>query len=301
MLEVVFSDSEKGSMKLAKNFNENKMVEGACSYGYIGKKPNKSELKEYFKGQAVGGSSDNVVNIGFSLDVGDISGAIDGNERQNVFCKLWGRFNFNNKEQEQFFQNQRKDMEQLLAAAKDGIPIRIWQSNAPYATCGFYYICYVLRNIDCNISVVSLPKCTQVANDEIVAYSHWGEVAPGKFHQFLPLEKQVSQLEKRIAGDHWHKLVAENAPLRAIINGKLISVPEDFYDFIITENLPDNDFVMAQVIGKLLGEYSLGISDSWYAWRIDKMIEANKIIVVENKDSSHPYRKVLKKTCHENI
>jgi hypothetical protein len=47
--------------------------------------------------------------------------------------------------------------------------------------------------------------------------------------------------------------------------------------------------------GEILGEYRLGISDSWYALRIDKMIEENKLIVVENKDTSHPYGKVLRK------
>ncbi|MGD9568812.1 MAG: DUF3658 domain-containing protein [Sedimentibacter sp.] len=295
MLEVVFNDSEKGSMKIAKNYNEKNMLNGAVSYSYIGKKPTKSELKKHFEGQAVGGNSKDVVNIGFSLDVGEISGEIDGNERQNVFRKLWGRFNLDNKEQERFFLNQRKDMEQLLSAAKDGIPIRIWKSNAPYSTCGFYFVSDMLRNIDCDISVVSLPEYKQISENEIVEYSHWGEVDAGKFYQFLPLEKQLSQIEKRIIGDYWHELVEENTPLRAIINGKLISVQENFYDFIITKNLPDDDFLMARLIGKLIGEYRLGITDSWYALRIDKMIEANKLIVVENKDPSHPYGKILRK------
>ncbi len=108
MLEALFSDSEKGSMRVAKNYNSKNMHRG------------------------------DVVNIGFLLDIEDISGAIDGNERQNIFRKVWGRFDFGNKEQEQFFQNQRKDMEKLLSAAKDGIPIRVWKSNAPYSTCGFH-------------------------------------------------------------------------------------------------------------------------------------------------------------------
>ena len=296
MLEVVFSDSEKGSMRAAKNYDEKNMHGGAVSY--IGKKPTKAELKKYFEGQAVGGSSKDVVNIGFSLDVGDISGEIDGNERQNVLRELWGRFDFDNKEQEQFFQNQRKDMEQLISAAKDGIPIRIWRSNAPYSTCGFYYVCYELRNIDCNISVVSLPEYRQVSDNETVHYSQWGEISSGKFYQFLPLEKELSQIEKQIIIGRWHDLKEENAPLRAIINGKLISVPDDFYDFIIRSNLPDNDFIMARLIGKLLGEYPIGISDSWYALRIDKMIEENKLIVVENKDETYPYGKILRKACH---
>lgn len=293
MLEVVFSDSEKGSMKVAKNYNEKNMIGG--SIGYIGKKPTKTELEKYFEGQAVEGNSQDVVNIGFFLDVGDISGAIDGNERQNVFRKVWGRFDFDNKEEEQFFQNQRKDMERLLSVAQNGTPIRIWKSNAPYSTCGFYFVCNILRNIDCKISIVSLPEFELISENKIVEYSHWGEVDAGKFYQFLPLGKQLSQIEKRIVSDYWRDLMEENAPLRAIINGKIISVPENFYDFIITNNLPDNDFIMARFIGKLLGEYNLGISDSWYALRIDKMIEDNKLIVVENKDPSHPYGKVLRK------
>ncbi|MPW26855.1 DUF1835 domain-containing protein [Alkalibaculum sp. M08DMB] len=296
MIEVLFSDSEKGSMQLAKVYDEKKILGGAV--GYIGKKPTSDDIMKHFKGKAVGGNSKDVVNIGFSLDVGDISGAIDGIERQNVFHKLWGRYDFDNKEQKQFFQNQRKDVQKLLSAAKDGVSIRIWKSNAPYSTCGFYFVCNLLRSIDCNINVVSLPKYNPISENKTVEYSHWGEVESGKLYQLLPFEKQLTQIEKRIVSDHWYYLMVENAPLRAIINGKLTSVPENFYDFIITKNLPDNDFIMARFIGTLLGEYSLGISDSWYAFRIDKMIDENKLIVIENKDHSHPYGKVLRKAVH---
>jgi len=292
MLEVVFSDSEKGSMKIAKNYNAKTMPAGAA--GYIGKKPTKGELEKHYEGQAVGGNPQDVVNIGFMLDIGDISGEIDGYGRQSVFCKLWGRFNFDKKEQERFFQDQRKDMEKLLSAAENGTLIRIWKSNAPYSTCGFYYVCNILRSIDCSISVVSLPECFQASENEIVEYGHWGEVEAGKFYQFLPFEKQLTRIEKRIFSDCWRGLMAENAPLRAVINGKLASVPENFYDFIIMDNLPEGDFNMARFIGMLLGKYRLGISDSWYAYRIDKMIEDDKLMVIENKDPSHPYGKVLR-------
>ena len=291
MIEVVFNDSEKGSMKFAQNY-KNMFGE---AIGYIGEKPSKAELKIDIEDQSIGGNSHNVVNIGFSLDVGDVSGTIDGDERQKVFRKIWGRFDFDIKEQEEFFRNQRKDMEKLLTAAQNGTPIRIWKSNAPYSSCGFYFVCHMLRNIECNISIVSLPEHKKISDNEIVTYSNWGEVDASKFYQFLPLEKQISQIEKRVIINYWNDLIIENAPLRAIINGKLISVPENFYDFIITKNLPEDDFIMARFIGKLLGKYSLGISDSWYALRIDKMIEENKLVVVENRDSSHPYGKVLRK------
>lgn len=293
MLEVVFSDSTKGSMKIAKNYDEKSMLGGAI--GYIGKKLSKAELKKHFEGQAVGGDSQDVVYIGFALDIGDISGEFDGIERQNVFQKVWGRFNFDNNEQEQFFHNQRKDMEKLLSAAINSTPIRIWKSNTPYSTCGFYFICNVLRNIDCKINVVSLPEYRQGPENEIVTYRDWGQIQSGKLYQFLTLEKQLSQSEKRMFSNRWCDLVRENAPLRAIVNGKLISVPEDYYDYIITKNIPEDDFPMARLIGEIMGNYDLGVSDSWYALRIDKMIEEKKLIIVENKDISHPYGKILKK------
>lgn len=293
MLEVVFSDSTKGSMKVAKNYDEKGMLGGAI--GYIGKEPSETELKRNLEGQAIGGDSQYVVYIGFALDIGDISGEFDGVERQSVFQRIWGRFDFDDNEQEQFFNNQRKDMKKLLSAATTGTQIRIWKSNTPYSTCGFYFICDVLRNIDCQISVVTLPEYQQVSDNEIVIYSDWGQVNPGKLYQFLPLEKQLSQSEKQMFSNRWRDLVKENAPLRAIVNGKLISVPEDFYDYIITKNIPDDGFIMARLIGKIMGNYELGVSDSWYALRIEKMIEENKLSIVEHKDMSHPYGKKLKK------
>ena len=44
-----------------------------------------------------------------------------------------------------------------------------------------------------------------------------------------------------------------------------------------------------------MGNYKSGVSDCWYALRIDKMIEENKLIIVENKDMTYPYGKILKK------
>ncbi len=297
MLEVVFSDSTKGSMKVAKKYNKKNMLEGAI--GYIGDKPSEEELEElyqkHFEGQAVGGSSQDVVYLGFVLDVGDISGEFDGIGRQAVFRKLWGRFGHDDKVRDQFFREQRKDMEKLLAAANSGVPIRIWKSNAPYSACGFYFICHVLRNIDCSISVISLPEYVQRSENEIVNYSSWMEVDAGKFYEFLPLERQLSRLEKRIFGDHWRDLMTENAPLRAVVNGKLISVPENFYDYTITENLPEEDFIMGRLIGDLMGKCNLGISDSWYALRIEQMIEEGRVTVVKDNDTSLPYGKLLRK------
>jgi len=292
MLEVVFSDSTKGSMGLAKNYDENSMLKGA--FGYIGKKPSKKELKKMFEGKAVGGSPKDVVDIGFLLDVGDISGELVGVERQNVLKRVWGRFGIKDVEIKEICEKHLKDIEKLITAAKSGESIRIWASDAPYSACGLHCVCNLLIDIDCSLSVVYLPQHWQTSEKEMTSYSSWGEVEPGKFYQFLPLEKPITSLEKRILGNHWRTLMSENAPLRAKVNGKLMSVPENFYDHLIIQNLPDGEFLMGELIGRILAKYPIGIGDSLIASRIDKMIEDNKLIVVRDEDKEHPYGKILR-------
>ena len=293
MLEIVFSESAKGSMKLAKIYDEEKMQSGICAYS--GEKPSKAELKELHKGKAIGGNSQDVVYVGFSLDMGDISGEVDGVERQKMFRELWGQYQIDANEQEQFFKNQREDLEKLLSAVREGTPVRIWKSNAPYSICGFYYICNMLRNMDCEISVVSLPEYKIISEDKIATYRSWGEIRPGQLYTFLPLEKPLSQNEKSLFANYWRELVTENAPLRAVVNGKLISVPETFYDHMIIKNIPNDAFHMARLIGGIISKYHWDVGSSWYALRIDKMIEEQKLVVIEKKDQSHPYEKTLKK------
>ena len=48
-------------------------------------------------------------------------------------------------------------------------------------------------------------------------------------------------------------------------------------------------FMIFLLIGILLGTYSLGISDAWYAFRIEYLIKQGKIKVV--KDSARKYER----------
>lgn len=293
MLEVVFSDSAKASMKLAKGYDRKNMLGGA--FGYIGGKPAKAELEKLFEGEAIGGSSQDVVGIGFNLDIGDISNAIDGDSRPREFVRLFGSAAFKDAEAEQYFRTQSQDYEKLLAGAKRGEPIRAWKSSAPFSACAFAFLSDALLNVECKISVITLPEYCEIPEHAIRSYVDWMEIPPGQFYKFLHLEREVSPAEKRAQSRLWNDLKTENAPLRALVNGKLISVPEDFYDHLIIRNLPDGDFHMARLIGDILGKYPLGVGDGWYALRIKKMIAERRLEIVQEKDASHPYGKILRK------
>lgn len=273
MFEVLFNESAKGSMKFAQKNNRKDTIEG---------------------------SSQDVACIGFNLDVGNIQGKVDGVQRKKILDNIFNCNFFDEKEIEEFFNDQSKDIEKTILAAKQGLPIRIWRSNLPYAYCAFAFICDILRHIDCKISYVSLPKYIIMPNNTMVSYNSWSEVHPDEFNSFLTYEKELSKIEKIEYANHWQKLKQENSPLRAMVSGKLISVPEHFYDHLILKNIPNDKFVMGSLIGNLLGKYPLGVSDGWYAFRINNMIEENIFKVVSDESISNPYKKILKKGLGKN-
>ena len=53
---------------------------------------------------------------------------------------------------------------------------------------------------------------------------------------------------------HWARLQEENAPLRAVVNGQLVSVGEDFYDGFLLRELAaqDKEFMEARFIADML-------------------------------------------------
>ncbi len=74
-----------------------------------------------------------------------------------------------------------------------------------------------------------------------------------------------------------------------------MSVPIDFYDYLIVNELPDTPIVMGKLLGRLMMKYALGISDAWYRFRIEAMINNGDIDIIGFKDESHPYGAILKK------
>ncbi len=77
------------------------------------------------------------------------------------------------------------------------------------------------------------------------------------------------------------------------ISGRSISVPVDFYDFLIWKHLSDKPRKEARIIGDILGTSMLGVGDWWYAKRIQYYIECGDILVVE--DTENTYARVIQR------
>ena len=292
MLDVVFDSGVKGALKHAMNYNPNGWRKGAMAF--VGKKLSDEELEKMFTGQPLGGNKDDVVQLGFFMDVGNIENGVNRNSRKEVFESFYGIMPGHEQERERILDAIFCDYERILKEVIQKTDIRVWIDHSPYSVCGYYYLCDLLRHSKCRLSKVVMPEYWQDEENKM-SEGGWNSIQPGKFYKFLQYEKLIPQIEIQEIGTIWKELVKENAPLRAIVNGRLISVPIDFYDHLIDRELPDEPIVMGKLIGKLMLKYSLGISDSWYQLRIKNMIKKGKIDIIAHKDENHPYGAILKK------
>ena len=140
--------------------------------------------------------------------------------------------------------------------------------------------------------MVKLPEY-RIKKNTITIYHNWGNMPAEEFSYFLQYEQTVSQTERRRNEILWSELTKDNSPLRAVVNGEVIGVAEDFYDFLIWRQLSSQPVKEARLIGSLLGKFPISISDWWYATRIETLIQQGRIKVVEDSESECCYGRVI--------
>lgn len=292
MIEILFDDSEAASMKVAKN----KIVIGPAGNGptSVWMAGKKMSPKKHFT-RWVEGTAAEVICLRLMLDIGDIKEPVDSLYRKELIYSMYAQNQWEQDEElekglKKAVEVYTKELLRLKKFLDDGEMVRIWYSDAPYSRCGFYNLCQMLKEYENEIRVVKLPEYV-VQENSITAYKNWGEVAAEEFAGFLSYEKKLSKEEVRFYAILWSSLVEDNSPLRSVINGKVLSVPEDFYDFQIWGRLSDKPVKECRLIGDIIGCSQISVADWWYAERIEYFIQQGKIRVVE--DSENKYARLI--------
>ncbi|AKL97313.1 hypothetical protein CACET_c38850 [Clostridium aceticum] len=81
--------------------------------------------------------------------------------------------------------------ETLGGSSKDVVAIG-FNLDGGDITCAYAFLWGVLRNVDCKVSVVTMPDYWETSENTIAFCGDWGEVAPGQFYRFLSLEWKIS-------------------------------------------------------------------------------------------------------------
>ena len=318
MVEIVFSESAGGSLKVAQHFGEGKYrgVSTVILGHSDGREATQEELEQarqeferkeqeaWEKAVPLGGRTSDVFCLAFSLSVGDISEIIPGTKRQAVIENLYVKCypEFDDFDAQELVDKVGESLEIISKRLHEGESVRIWYSDNPDELCGMYWFMSWLRQfykeLSPQIYIVKLPEYEEKDDNTIVQKYAWGDVGPEEWSQYIPLRKEVTEAFVKMCAVQWNILQHENAKLRATLNGKLVSVSEDLYDYYIMQEISSckDQFNEARLIGAVLGKYQLGISDSFIHSRIENMIKEGQLEVVSVAAKDMPvYNRVLKR------
>ena len=198
MIEILFSESEGLTMKMAKTYDPNERHR-ASSIGFIGssKKSTCVALKKEHVGKPIGGKKEDVVYIDMCLDIGDLSVPIDSECRKELIMSL-DKLPYSEEADidQDYYEDEWRwhsaQIYRLLELAQQKEALRIWYSNNPYSLSGFYYVCSILQDQGCKATTVKLPDYQESLDNNMPKASSWRQIQEEEMYLFLPLGKELT-------------------------------------------------------------------------------------------------------------
>lgn len=235
------------------------------------------------------------------LDVGRLEDDVLGAQRRKMIGRIHEGLAFGGEVTEEIIEQAAEAMREIPKHLKGAETLRIWYSDAPCELCDFVWFMGWLSQLPARGRVLlsHLPSWLEREDGTVVIPTSCAELEAADFPSLALFERDAPAL--MLAGMHfdWEQLKAQNADLRAVISGHVLSVPPDFYDFLIYEcisQMPEV-FPEALLIGNVLGTSQIRLSDGWLALRVAHMIEAGQLGIVEEcADRDAPaYHRTLRK------
>lgn len=116
-------------------------------------------------------------------------------------------------------------------------------------------------------------------------FSTVGEAAPNILPYFYKRRRQLTETEQTVLLTEWKRMQEENTPLRAMVEGKVQSVPADYYDDIILSCVPEGESVAALTVGRAIAKLDKTgnrVGDMQIFSRIRALGAAGKLIIVRD-------------------
>ena len=256
MIDICFSDSVAGMLKLVKN-----------------------EIK-----------SDGIFSLWMFLNCGNLDCDDLMKEQVRIEVEYDKYFSKNSTDDilEEIFKEelkrQRKKFTRFKKFIDDGHKIRLWISNTANNRCGLYWICHFLKDCTNELSTVMCPGYEY--NDitgKVSENRNWAAFSyPYSTAKFIDKAHIICDKEKFAYSKRWEEIVEENAQLRILIDDMIVGVNEDFFDNAILSFVAAEPKSQNRVMGEMLGKWQCG--DVFFlAKRIECLIEKGKIRVYEDR------------------
>ncbi len=316
MIDVLFGESAAGSFKIAQRYGSGDYTHSSVISvvsSDAGHAPSTEEI-EFRRAYAVeqeanwaaakqlGGSLADIYHFDLALSMGSIQEEGFWPNRQCLLVDLYKTFPDMDPEQmaEESIARNKLALDSIRKRIEGEEALRIWYSDMPEECCGFHWLMAELERTGHSgrkIYVLRLPNFLPTS-EGYRTVPGWGGLHPHEWSRFIDQAEVLPEAMVAQTAQVWHMLMEDRGTLRAVVNGRLVTVPDSFYDYLIRQEIAKADarFLEAEIIGRTLGRNELGISDAWLHRRIESMVDSGELRVVTYAARDLPvYHRVLER------
>ena len=240
----------------------------------------------------------NAAGVSLNLAEGDLAAPLAEHDcpRRTILAE-WLTFDRYNEQEdlaaevEDYWRSCLADLEKVRTAPG---PLRLWVDQTPHTQCGLRFVADLLQGREVEVRLVLLPSQVQRADGCIVAYRGWGEVEPKDIPGFLRREVVLGCDELARLAAQWQQLRAENAPLRVVEDGAVVSAGLDYYDDLIRREYPEDRCTIAHLIGRVLGQQGVLMRDLFLYRRIRALMDRGELVAISD-GNGRAYAAVVRK------
>ena len=313
MLEVCFSDSAKGVLAMAQHCDQH-VIGGAFAVitdqkGLRGFWVKQKAQREFQKQEAelqkiavpLGGSREDLVGLSFGLSLGDIQSPLrpEGCPRKDCLRQMLTLDRYGESTPlaavDEFWDACMTDLQKL-----DPPPaaVRVWLDDLPDSRCGLLFLANLLDGRGTEFHIMELTQEIARSCSHIEECRGWPEVEYQRLGTLLDRERVLPAGEVAQLAERWRRLKAENAPLRVVEQGKVVSAGLDYYDEKIRTEFPADSCGVADLIGRALGRQKIPTGDDFIAGRVRHFIESGELVLTEETPGAGFYAATVARAPH---
>lgn len=177
-------------------------------------------------------------------------------------------------------------IEELKKIKKDGDHIRIWFCPAnPSEMMALMYLCYALKDSECTVSCVQLSNTFDL-NGSILKINSTDEAPVEMLRSKRAQSVVMSKNMRNYFASEFERVKTENSGLRTLINERMVSVPDNFFDGFIMDAITNESTCITKVIGGVVKKIN-GINERFIYNRILQLAEEGKVTICVNSSEKY--------------
>ena len=214
-----------------------------------------------------GKPSNDVFPVDFRLDCGYLTDGVFSEDRFKYLKALsqdeWmGDEAFYTEENWESF---KIALNTIKDRANTGEEIVFWISLNPKAVCDFLFLISEINTFE-NISIINYNE------NEITRFYE------PEYEKLQATKIELNENNFKLATESWKRIYTSSGILRVLVDGSIVSAPEDFYDELILKNLPEGEFTALELRWQL-EDVCFGTED-FMIKRICKILRSDKVEIL---------------------